>query len=226
MKWEDECFLLSKRKFRENASIINVFTLNKGRVSGIVYGGNSRKVRNYLQISNKLFAINSSKSENKIGYFKVELMKAISPNYFSDKERTSALISLCSILNSLLPESQPNKKIYQLLDNFLSKLSHENWIILFILFEINLIKELGFDTNLNAFKLDISENEITKLIDIDGYKYEVPIFLINQVIPQEINKKLIKKSLNFTRSVFLNKFFIPNNLVFPKSRTIFENYFS
>ena len=47
-------------------------------------------------------------------------------------------------------------------------------------FEINLIKELGFDTNLNAFKLDISENEITKLIDIDGYKYEVPIFLINQ----------------------------------------------
>ena len=226
MKWEDECFLLSKRKFRENASIINVFTLNKGRVSGIVYGGNSRKVRNYLQISNKLFAINSSKSENKIGYFKVELMKAISPNYFSDKERTSALISLCSILNSLLPESQPNKKIYQLLDNFLSKLSHENWIILFILFEINLIKELGFDTNLNAFKSNVTENEITKFVSIDGYKYEVPIFLINQAIPQEINKRLIKKSLNFTRSVFLNKFFIPNNLVFPKSRTIFENYFS
>ena len=29
MNWEDECFLLSKRKFRENASIINVLTLNK-----------------------------------------------------------------------------------------------------------------------------------------------------------------------------------------------------
>ena len=38
----------------------------KGRVDGIVYGGNSRKVRNYLQISNKLFVSHSSKSENKI----------------------------------------------------------------------------------------------------------------------------------------------------------------
>ena len=38
MNWEDECFLLSKRKFRENANIINVFTLKKGKVGGIVYG--------------------------------------------------------------------------------------------------------------------------------------------------------------------------------------------
>ena len=48
MNWEDECYLLSKRKFRENANIINVFSLSKGKVSGIVYGGNSRKIRNFL----------------------------------------------------------------------------------------------------------------------------------------------------------------------------------
>ena len=29
MNWEDECYLLSKRKFRENANIINVFTKKK-----------------------------------------------------------------------------------------------------------------------------------------------------------------------------------------------------
>ena len=55
MIWEDECYLLSKRKFRENASIINIFTKKRGKIDGIVYGGTSRKVRNYLQISNKLF---------------------------------------------------------------------------------------------------------------------------------------------------------------------------
>ncbi|MDC3232795.1 recombination protein O N-terminal domain-containing protein, partial [Pelagibacteraceae bacterium] len=96
MNWEDECFLLSKRKFRENANIINVFTLNKGKVGGIVYGGSSRKIRNYLQISNKLFIFHNSKNDNKIGYFKAELIKAITPLYFNDRERTSALISLCS----------------------------------------------------------------------------------------------------------------------------------
>ena len=70
MNWEDECYLLSKVKFRENANIINVFSSERGRVSGVVYGGNSRKIRNYLQISNKLFIVHKSKKENKIGYFK------------------------------------------------------------------------------------------------------------------------------------------------------------
>ncbi len=226
MNWEDECYLLSKRKFRENANIINVFTLNKGRIGGIVYGGNSRKIRNYLQVSNKLFVFNNSKNDNKIGYFKTELIKAISPNYFNDKKRTSALISLCSLLNILLPESQPYKNIYKSFEKFIDTLDFDNWIVLYILFEINLIKELGYDTNLKTFS-DPSDDILGfKKIKIDGYSYEVPNFLIKQNIPQELSKSLIKKSLIFTRSVFLNKFFIPNNLVFPKSRYILENYFS
>ena len=226
MNWEDECFLLSKRKFRENASIINVLTLNKGKIAGIVYGGNSRKIRNYLQVSNKLFVFNNSKNENKIGYFKTELIKAISPNYFNNKEKTSALISLCSLLNSLLPESQPYKNIYKSFDKFINSLHLDNWIILYIFFEINLIKELGYDTNLSSFKNSTDNNYSFKRIKIDEYNYEVPNFLIQKKIPNEITKLLIKKSLIFTRSVLLNKFFIPNNLLFPKSRIILENYFN
>ena len=48
MIYEDEGYLLSKRKFRENANIINVFTSKYGKMSGIVYGGNSRKIRYFL----------------------------------------------------------------------------------------------------------------------------------------------------------------------------------
>ena len=134
MIWEDECYLLSKRKFRENANIINIFTKEKGRVDGIVYGGNSRKIRNYLQISNKLFVSHSSKSENRIGYFKTELIKPVSPLYFNDKERTSALISICSILNVLLPEAQQNKKVYNLFEKFISSINIKNWIFFYIFF--------------------------------------------------------------------------------------------
>ena len=226
MNWEDECFLLSKRKFRENANIINVFTPNRGKVGGIVYGGNSRKIRNYLQISNKLFIFNNSKNENKIGYFKTELVKAITPIYFNDKERTSALISLCSLLNSLLPESQPYKNLYKSFEKLINTINLDNWIILYIFFEINLIKELGYDTNLSIFSEPNDDINNLKKIKIDEYYYEVPIFLIKETIPSKIKKLLIKKSLIFTRSVLLNKFFIPNNLVFPKSRILLENYFS
>ncbi len=226
MNWEDECYLLSKRKFRENANIINVFSQKRGKVAGIVYGGNSRKIRNYLQISNKLFVFNNSKNDNKIGYFKTELINPISPNYFNDKERTSALVSLCSLLNSLLPESQPNKNIYESFEKFIKILNLDNWIILYIFFEINLIKELGYDTNLKTFDDSNDDTDILRKIKIDEYNYEVPNFLIKQKIPDNITNLLVKKSLLFTRAVLLNKFFIPNNLIFPKSRVILENYFS
>ena len=226
MIWEDECYLLSKRKFRENANIINIFTQKKGRVDGIVYGGNSRKIRNYLQISNKLFVSHNAKSENKIGYLKTELIKPVSPLYFSDKERTSALISICSLLNVLLPESQPNRNIYNSFENLIASFNMENWIYIYIFFELNLIKELGYDTNVsqNKFK-DININDFNKM-KIDSYVYEVPNFLILKKIPDKFTNILIKKSLIFTRNVMQNKFFMPNNIIFPKSRVILENYFN
>ena len=225
MIWEDECYLLSKRKFRENANIINIFSQKKGKIDGIVYGGNSRKIRNYLQISNKLFVSHNSKSENKIGYFKTELIKPISPLYFNDKEKTSALVSLCSLLNILLPESQPNINIYNSFENFINSINLENWIFFYIFFEINLIKELGYDTNLVIHKSNKNINETNK-IKIDQYIYEVPNFLVLKKIPINYTNSLIKKSLYFSRQVLLNKFFAPNNISFPKSRVIFENYFN
>jgi DNA repair protein RecO (recombination protein O) len=225
MIWEDECYLLSKRKFRENANIINIFTQKKGKIDGIVYGGNSRKIRNYLQISNKLFVSHNTKSENKIGYFKTELIKPISPLYFNDKERTSALMSICTLLNILLPDSQPNKNIYNYFENFINSINSENWIFLYIFFEINLIKELGYDTNLSKYEGNQNIKETNK-IKIDGYIYNVPNFLVTKEFPLKYTSSLIKKSLYFTRQVLQNKFFIPNKMIFPKSRVILENYYN
>ena len=226
MNWEGECYLLSKRKFRENANIINIFTQQKGKINGIVYGGNSRKIRNYLQISNKLFVFHSSKNENKIGYFKTELIKPISPLYFNDKKRTSALISLCSLLNILLPESQPNIRIYNSFENLIDSISLDSWIILYIHFELNLIKELGYDTNLSQFNKNDNDVFEIKKIKIDGYTYDVPEYLISKKIPKHFSNELIKKSLYFTRNIILNRFFLPNNIPFPRSRVILENYFN
>ncbi len=226
MIWEDECYLLSKRKFRENANIINIFTQKKGKIDGIVYGGTSRKVRNYLQISNKLFVSHISKSENKIGYFKTELIEPISPKYFNDKQRTAALTSICSLLNILLPDSQPNKKIYDSFEKLINSINLKNWIFLYIFFEINLIKKLGYDTNLVEHLNSIKTGENYLKLKIDGFIYEIPSYLIKRKIPRNFTNLLIRKSLFFTRQVMQNKFFIPNNLVFPKSRIILENYFN
>ncbi len=225
MNWEDEGFLLSKRKFRENANIINVFTSSYGKVNGIVYGGTSRKIKNHLQISNKLFVFFNSKNSNKLGYFKTELVKPIAPKYFNDRKRTSALLSSSNILSLLLPESQPYKIIYNSLDDLIKNFDNQNWILLYIFWEMKLIKELGFDPNLNSLKVT---NDKIKFMDeyIDKIKYKIPSFLVENKIPEIIDNDLIKKSLSFTRLLMMNKFFIPNNLILPKTRIILENYFN
>jgi len=226
MNWQDEGYLLSKIKFRENANIVNVFTSTHGKVSGIVYGANSRKIRNFLQISNKIFVFHSSKSENKIGYFKTELIEPVSPRYFNDKKKTSALLSLSSILNFLLPESQPYKGLFFLLDNLLKNFNKDNWIVYYIYWELSLLKELGFDPYLNQFRNINSGISNLKNINIDNVKYQVPTFLIKKNNLVTLDNKTILLALSFTRNILINKFFLPNSLHFPKSRILLENYFN
>ena len=55
MYWQDEGYLLSKNNFDENSIIIEVFTLNHGMYSGIVYGGSSKKQKKNFQIGNKIY---------------------------------------------------------------------------------------------------------------------------------------------------------------------------
>ena len=112
MHWKDEGYLLSKTNFNENSIIIETFTLNHGKCSGIVYGGSSKKLKKNFQIGNKILLNWRSKSENKIGYFNTELIRPISPLFFDDKKRSICILSSSAILKILLPERQINQKIY------------------------------------------------------------------------------------------------------------------
>ena len=222
MNWEDEGYLLSKKKFRENAVIISVFTEKHGKISGIVYGGTSRKIKNYLQVGNKIFIIHNSKGENRIGYLKTEIVEAISPRYFSDKKKSFVILSITELLNSLLPDEEKHRNIYISLNNLIKNLDNKRWPIIYSFWEINLIKELGF-----GFKTDKtnSSEEIISM-NIDNITYSVPRFIINEEIPDNFSNKTINQALSFTRNLLLNKFYMPNNLFLPRSRVVLENCFS
>ena len=130
------------------------------------------------------------------------------------------------MLNILLPDAQQNKKIYNSFEKLINSINLENWIFIYIFFELNLIRDLGYDTNLSQYSSTKKKNNDILKIKIDGYIYEVPNYLILKKIPSVFTNILIRKSLYFTRNVFQNKFFIPNNLLFPKSRVVLENYFN
>ena len=55
MNWDDTGFLLSKNKYNENSIIAEIFTEYKGKCTGIIFGGTSKKIKNYLEIGNKFY---------------------------------------------------------------------------------------------------------------------------------------------------------------------------
>ena len=100
--------------------------------------------------------------------------------YFNDKKRISTLISVCSLLNILLPNSQPNKKIYDSFEKLINCINLENWIFLYIFFELNLIKDLGYDTNLVDHSDNTKSDQDYLKIKIDEYIYEIPNYLMQK----------------------------------------------
>ena len=87
MNWDDSGYLISKNRYNENSLIAEIFTKDRGKISGIIFGGTSKKIKNYLQIGNKLFVNYNAKNEIRIGYFKIEILNALTPLYFDNNQK-------------------------------------------------------------------------------------------------------------------------------------------
>jgi len=223
MYWKDEGFLLSKNNYRENSIIIEIFTLNHGKYSGIVYGGSSRKQKKNFQIGNKMLLHLKSNGENKIGYFNTELIKPVSPLYFDDKKKSICVLAASSILKILLPERQINKKIYFSFNKLIEQFELNNWIKLYIFWEIFLIKELGFEINFDDFFN--SNTNMNKTIEINKKFFKIPDFFFH-TNDNVISKKSIKEALVFNKNVLIHNFIEPNRLKIPLSRNLLEKYYN
>ena len=186
MYWKDEGYLLSKHNFDENSIIIETFTLDHGKYTGIVYGGSSKKQKRNFQVGNKILLDWKSKNQNRSGYFNVELINPISPFFFDDKKRSVCILSATSILKILLPERQINKKIYNSFENMLFDLKSDNWIKLYIDWELSLIKELGFETNLKT-----NYNDNTK----KALMFNRNLLMENFIIPHGLKFPLFRNIL-------------------------------
>jgi DNA repair protein RecO (recombination protein O) len=223
MNWIDEGFLISKNRYSENSLIAEIFTKNRGKISGIIFGGTSKKIKNYLQIGNRLHINYSSKSENRIGYFKVEILNAYSPLYFDHKQKLSCINSATNLIKILTADSQSNIKVYQLIEKIFLILNNKDWLKNYIFWELDLLKVLGYDLELESLvEKDTIESKTVYYASSSTEKKYVPNFLIDK----DIEVSDLKTLLNGLKLVgdYLDKTILkPNNLNYPNSRLLFIN---
>ena len=223
MNWDDVGFLLSKNRYNENSLIVEIFTKNHGKMSGIIFGGTSKKVKNYLQIGNQLYTTFNSKTENRIGYFKIEIFKAFSPIYFDDPKKLNCISTAMNLIKILTAESQTNKNIYNLLNDFYQILNEPYWLKKYIFWELKLLSLLGFNLDLkDMVSKELIDDKILYIAKSSTEKKIVPNFLIEKNDKPEN----IKDLLNGLKLIgdFMEKTILkPNNVNYPISRNQFIN---
>tara|TARA_B100001121_G_C18627449_1_gene592511 strand:+ start:83 stop:757 length:675 start_codon:yes stop_codon:yes gene_type:complete len=220
MKFEDKGFLISKNKYNENSVIAEFFSENHGKVTGLIFGATSTKIKNFLLIGN-LFNIQfTSKNQNRAGYFKVEIEKIFTPYYLDDKIKLNCIIYSLNLVKLLTVENQSNKKIYTKLFNLFDILNKNDWIKNFIFWELEIIKLVGYDINFNDYVDNTQLKNNSSYIETFDGEREIPVFLLNHNY-EKINNKQLLDGLKIVGD-FLNKsVLIPNNINYPSSRTEF-----
>ena len=226
MIWSDKGFLLSKLAFQENSIIANFFTKNHGKCSGIIYGATSKKIKNYLQNGNELFLEYSSKNENALGYFKVEIINPHSTKFFSERKKLNCIVSMLELVKILTVDGQENIKIYQLIKDLFDLLNKNDWIVKYVFWELDLLKFIGFDLNIKNFcKNEIINEKKVYFVENSFKKIIVPNFLVEKCDLEKISNKDIYNSLYLIGEYMKKNIFVPNNVNYPISRQNFINYF-
>tara|TARA_Y100001935_G_scaffold230884_1_gene211540 strand:- start:400 stop:1080 length:681 start_codon:yes stop_codon:yes gene_type:complete len=223
MIWDDIGYLLSKNKYSENSLISEIYTKNHGKVSGIIFGGTSKKIKNYLQIGNKIHVNYFSKSDNRIGYFKIEISEALSPYYFDNQKKLSCISSAMHLIKILTAELQNNKKIYELIKKFYEILNSSNWVKNYIFWELEFFKILGYDLEIeNLVDKKIINNEIKYISRSSLDKKIVPNFLVDKNKEREDMETLLN-GLKLVGDYMEKTILKPNNINQSISRVNFIN---
>ncbi len=223
MNWTDQSFLLSKNRYSENSIIAELYTECRGKVSGIIFGGTSKKIKNYLQIGNKLHVNYNSKNDSRMGYLKIEILNAYSPLYFDHKQKLSCITSAMNLVKILTAERQTNNNVFLLIENLYKLLNHKDWLKEYIFWELDLLKLLGYDLELeNLVEKKLEDSKTVYFANSPNEKKYVPNFLIEKnLVVSDIN--ILLSGLKLVGD-FLDKTILkPNNINHPNSRIIFIN---
>ena len=222
MIWDDEGYLISKTKYNENSIIAEFFTKNHGKTSGMIFGATSKKIKSYLMIGNYFNITFNSKNENKSGYFKIEISKINTPYYLDQKIKLSSILYAMHLIKILTAENQSNNKIYLSIDQFFNILKNEKWVKEFILWEIDVLKNLGYDLNFKNYVVKDNINGVNQYVVKSDLNRIIPAFLVDTKLNPKSKDELII-GLKLIGDFLDKSIFKPNNISFPLTRLNFIN---
>lgn len=147
--WQDQGIVLSARPHAENGAIVSLLTENHGRHAGYVRGAQSSKMRAILQPGTLVCAQWQSRVSDGLGAFSLEQERQIAAGLMDDGLRLGALLSACALCDASVPEREGHSGLFYGLLALLETLENDSWSAAYIVWEVALLRELGFRLDLS-----------------------------------------------------------------------------
>ncbi len=149
-QWQDQSIILAARAHGENGAVVSLLSREYGRQSGYLRGASSTKNRGTLEVGNIVDANWRARNSDSLGYLTLELSYSTSSRIMQDGLKLSALQAACALCDQALPEKEGHEGLYDGLKALLKILESDIWAQGYVMWEIALLKELGFALDLSC----------------------------------------------------------------------------
>lgn len=191
INWSDSGIVLSSRKHGEKYKIVDIFTQHHGKISAMFSLSKSSSFSIFSNVDIEY----SSKTVTSLGFWK---LKSENQNWIfliNSFQHIQVCQSIAYILNKVLPQAVPHEILFNVVRYIsynLKNFSNNEISTIYAYFELVLLREIGFETELeDDFLIEKSlpiENQITNLLNDE-------IFSRNIKRNLEKNRKIIETHL-------------------------------
>jgi recombinational DNA repair protein (RecF pathway) len=155
--------LLFSKLSSENNLYVKILTDKDEIITGLSFGGASKKNKNIYQVGYFLNIIINKNFPNSISG---ELSKPYYHNIFNDKYKLHGLLAIISLLNISIIEGQKVKGLFDSSEKIIEfLLNAEKWIIDYFLYLLNLLKLIGYD-------IDFHKNSLNNYFNLETLQFE------------------------------------------------------
>ncbi len=224
MQKKYKSILIFTKIYKDNDLLVKFLTDKDELITGIVYGGLSKKKRNIYQVGFFL-TINVSFSPQKPPAISAELSHPLISSFLDDKYKLSCLLSTVSLLNLSIIEGQKINNIYNTIEDFVKiLLFKKKWISNYCIFLFNLLKIIGYqidyknNNNLKYYNLDKLEFYKTKTNNCVIFPFKI---LENHNL-SKFDYKQIVSVFKIFETIFFKNHLSNNNLYLPNHYQLFK----
>lgn len=150
MDWREEGLLLNVRAHGETSAIAAVFCREHGVHSGVIRGGQSRKMAPVLQPGAQVDVTWRARLEEHIGSFTVEPLRSRAASVMGNRVALAGASSVLGLIHFALPEREAHAALYDRTIPLMDLLGQgEIWPLAYLRWEMAFLADLGFGLQLD-----------------------------------------------------------------------------